>query len=371
MDNSESLFQSQEWLRYLRHVQLPGFGATGQVKLKNAHVLMVGMGGLGAPVSLYLAAAGVGKFTIYDGDTVDITNLQRQVIFSEADVGKPKVEAAKKRLHALNSSIEIHTVAEHFSASVDIEALGTVDLVLDCTDNFPTRYLINDVCVQHKLPWVYASVHQYSGQCAFFSPGNACFRCVFPEAPRNADDCNAAGVVGVLPGLLGLFQANEAIKYLAGQKVELNNTLMLIDAARLNMQKIKLKPDDNCCCRKDSFALDAENADYVFECGAEGAHPLEISCSIFNHQRENNETLVLDVRSHEERQAFHIGGAHIPIDELESRIGELDSAASYLCYCQSGGRSLVAAEILVKSGKNAFSLGGGLGLWLKTQQNDD
>ncbi len=369
MTDANTLFQSQEWLRYLRHVQLPGFGAEGQLRLKNAHVLIVGMGGLGSPVSLYLAAAGVGKLTIFDGDEVDITNLQRQVLFAEGDVGKPKVEVAKEKLNALNSDININAKNEHFSASVDIPALGEIDLVLDCTDNFPTRYLINDICVQYQLPWVYASVHQYAGQCAFFAPGDACFRCLFPESPTNIDDCNAAGVIGVLPGLLGLLQANEALKYLAGQSVELKNTLLLFDAARLSMQKIALKADKNCCCRQHGFAVDANSDDYVFECKTENSHPIEINCAVFNRQREKEKTIVLDVRSDQERQAFHIGGQHIPVDELEQRLSELAPGEYYLCYCQSGGRSLRAAETLIKSGKNALSLEGGLGAWLKAQQS--
>ena len=193
-DKLETTFSSHEWLRYTRHLQLPNFGVAGQSKLKASHVLVVGAGGLGSPVCLYLAAAGVGHITIVDGDHVDITNLQRQIIFTTADIGQSKSVCAKDRLLSLNPEINVNAIEDHLSVDNASTLIGAVDLVLDCTDNFSTRYLINDTCVALKKPWVFASIYQFSGQCALFTPNSACFRCLFPEAPQNIDDCNKINV---------------------------------------------------------------------------------------------------------------------------------------------------------------------------------
>ncbi len=363
MAANDTLFSAQEWLRYTRHIQLQGFGAAGQARLKAAHVLMVGMGGLGAPVGLYLAAAGVGRMTIYDGDCVDLTNLQRQVIFTMDDIGQPKAEAAKRHLLALNPNITIDVVTQPFSKDQAESLSTTFDLVLDCTDNFPTRYLINDFCVTRAVPWVYASVHQYAGQCALFTPGGACFRCVFPEAPETIEDCNSAGVIGVLPGLLGLLQSNEALRYLSGQVPALSNQLLLFDAAKLSMQKIALAPDAQCVCQNAmSHTL---QDDYAFSCESVSGNALEVSPEDFHRLRDQKTHSVLDVREQDERQSFHLGGVHIPMNEIHNNLDKIDKTKTVLCYCQSGKRSYRVAEQLVALGYPALSVSGGLSSILK------
>ena len=227
MNTNNSLFSADEWLRYTRHIQLPQIGASGQSRLKHSRVLIVGAGGLGSPLALYLAAAGIGNITIVDGDTVEVTNLQRQILFSTNDIGQSKAAIAKAKLHALNPHIHVNAIEQHLSVDNVDGLIGESDLVVDCTDNFATRFLINDRCVQFKKPWVFASIFQFSGQCSLFTPQSACFRCLFPEPPKDAPDCNAAGVVGVLPGLLGTIEANEAIKYLAGIETTLENQLLI------------------------------------------------------------------------------------------------------------------------------------------------
>ena len=323
------------------------------------------MGGLGAPVGLYLAAAGVGKLTIYDGDTVDLTNLQRQVIFTMADIGQSKAQAAKRHLLALNPDICIDAVAEHFSLSSARNDFSDVDLVLDCSDNFSTRYLINDFCLDKKLPWVYASVHQYAGQCALFVPGGACFRCVFPQAPDNPEDCNSAGVMGVLPGLMGLMQSSEALKYLAGQAAALSNQLLLFDAAQLSMQRIRLSADSDCRCQQ--HGVSALSGDYAFACDSNVQDALEVSPEVFNRLRDQKNHTVLDVREIPERTSFHIGGEHIPMGDVAQCANQLAKHSTILCYCQSGKRSRAVAEELSAMGYNALSVQGGLAAWLKAQ----
>lgn len=359
---SETFFNQAEWLRYSRHIQLPSFGAKGQTQLKQSHVLIIGMGGLGAPIALYLAAAGVGEITIFDGDKVDVTNLQRQVIFNQADVGKPKADCAKQHMQALNPHIKINSVPDFFSQTHDSYVHSGISLVLDCTDNFASRYLINDICVEKKVPWVYASIHQFSGQCVLFTPGNACFRCLFPAPPESAPDCNTAGVIGVLPGLLGLFEANEAIKYLTGLNTELENRLLLFDALKVSIQKIELAIDKNCFCQTGKKTT--SNA--TQQCDIE--QQLNVSIEDFNRRRDDTKIKVLDVRSQEERQGFNIGGEHLPLDtirEIHKDHPDFDKNIDYYCYCQSGVRSEQAAQHLTDSGYRAYSLEGGLLAWLK------
>ena len=240
----DTTFTASEWLRYTRHIQLPQLGAEGQARLKQSHVLIVGCGGLGSPVSLYLAAAGVGHITLIDGDTVDITNLQRQILFGTEQVGENKAESGKQRLQDLNPDIDVSTVTSHLTPENAEDLITAADLVIDCTDNFSVRYLINDLCVENKKPWLFAAIHQFKGQCALFLPEEACFRCLFPEVSADVEDCNTAGVLGVLPGILGTFQATEAIQYLAGLPTPLKNNLLLVDALDFNFQKIKIIKDE-------------------------------------------------------------------------------------------------------------------------------
>lgn len=365
---TKALFSADEWLRYTRHIQLPQIGASGQSRLKQSHALIIGAGGLGSPVSLYLAAAGVGKLTIVDHDIVDITNLQRQIIFSTEQVGKSKALCARDRLLALNPEISVEAIVAPFQTSNADELIKQADLIIDCTDNFTTRYLINDTCITHKKPWIFASIYQFSGQCALFTNkgDNACFRCLFPESPSDIEDCNSAGVMGVLPGLLGTIQANEAIKYLSGLSSPLDGYLMLVETADLSFRKIKLAKNTNCkACGTHKEALAHED----ISCTTQAQHDAnnEISAAEFDILIQKNNALLIDVRSNTEHEAFNLGGLQIPVEELDSRIIEVDSNHNIVCYCQTGMRSAKAIDILKTHNKHAKNLSGGISAYLKNR----
>ncbi|MFT6389631.1 MAG: adenylyltransferase/sulfurtransferase [Cellvibrionaceae bacterium] len=370
-------FSSDEWLRYTRHLQLPHIGVEGQLRLKKSRVLIVGAGGLGSPVSLYLAAAGVGRITIIDGDTIDLTNLQRQILFTTEQVGQSKAECAKKQLLALNPEIDVRAIQEHLSLENAKPLIAGVDLVIDCTDNFSTRYLINDICVLLKKPWLFASIHQFSGQCALFTPlkteASACFRCLFPEKPSgDLADCNTAGVMGVLPGLLGTLQANEALKFLVGLPCALENVLLLAEAQEVEFRKIQLSKNQECpLCSKESIELSEE--DYVLlksdapvcsisdndggdeqddnqDGGKGGGNENNLTADVFLRYVDRPEYYLLDVRSEKEHSSFNIGGENIPLScferEFEESLMRLDKNKIILCYCQTGVRSAKALVVL-------------------------
>ena len=367
-------FSANEYARYTRHIQLSQVGAEGQTRLKKSHVLMIGCGGLGAPVSLYLAAAGVGKISLVDGDTVELSNLQRQVTFTEADIGHNKAQVSQRRLQALNSDIEVVAHPEHLNADNAQPLIQDADMVLDCTDNFTARYLINDTCARLQKPWVFASIHTFSGQCALFDSSasserpTACFRCLFPTAPSEIADCNTAGVIGVLPGLLGMLEANEAIKYLLGLPTPLRNNLLMVDAVELSFKSIRLARDPNCpsCQNPGQLSIHGSAEEENPVCSADSSDG--ISAEQFTQQRasQHSNALVLDVRTDAERQAFSLGGQHIPLAELADRIGELDLQQTIYCYCQSGARSAQAVELLRAQGaEQALNVLGGLAAVLK------
>lgn len=371
-------FNQQEFQRYTRHIQLPGVGTDGQKKLKQARVLIVGCGGLGAPVSLYLAAAGVGHITVVDGDCIELSNLQRQITFSEAQVGQSKAQCTQQRLLQLNSDIQVTAIEQHLSSDNVLSLVETNDLVLDCTDNFAARYLINDACKSLGKSWIYASIYQFSGQAALFTPNSTCFRCVFPNPPKDAPDCNAAGVLGVLPGLLGTLQATEALKYLLDLPVAIEGHLMLVETEDMRFQKMRLKPDLNCVCCKTingqdkaaHFQFDPNNSDYAPACANNelSSEPMmsQIAAKDFASQRQRNDVLVVDVRENEEREAFHVGGEHIPLAELERHLSlptlsaALAQDQTLVVYCQSGVRSQTACNYLNEQGYTALSVEGGI-----------
>ncbi len=364
--NSSGYFSSEEWLRYTRHLQLPQIGVSGQKKLKQSKVLIVGAGGLGSPVALYLAAAGVGHITIVDGDYVDVTNLQRQIIFTTDQVGKSKALCAKERLLALNPSIMVAAIKEHLSINNADDLIKCADLILDCTDNFATRYLINDTCSQYKKPWVFASIYQFSGQCALFTEKSACFRCLFPDPPTDVADCNTAGVLGVLPGILGTLQANEAIKFLTGLPCPLENNLLMVEASDLIFRKIKLNKSNHCpLCADGAHNYKIDTSSYDMSCEINRLDNEEISTSEFNLSRQHSSSVVLDVRGQNEREAFNIGGQHIPLDLLSENLSLLDQNKAIICYCQTGIRSKQAAVLLKTNGFAVKSLKGGLAAFLK------
>ncbi len=363
---TDTVFSASEWLRYTRHLQMPQVGVKGQQRLKNSHVLIVGAGGLGCPVSLYLAAAGVGYITIIDGDTVDLTNLQRQIVFTTDQIGQSKAECAKQRLLALNPEIHVDAVINHLSIDNADALVQQADLILDCTDNFSTRYLINDTCIRLNKPWLFASIYQFSGQCALFTPESACFRCLFPDKPTEVADCNTAGVLGVLPGLLGTLQANEAIKYLVGLPCPLENTLLIVEATDLTFKHIQLQKNTACSVCGETQS-DINIADYQFSCAVDFAEEHEVNSEQFNHCKDNPEFVLLDVRTLEERQAFNIGGGHIPLSDIQNELNGLNKNKTILCYCQTGIRSKKAVIALRNAGFLAKSLQGGLSLWLKSE----
>ncbi|MBX2859473.1 MAG: HesA/MoeB/ThiF family protein [Cellvibrionaceae bacterium] len=363
-------FTAQEWLRYTRHIQLKGFGASAQAKLKRSRVLVVGLGGLGCPVAAYLAAAGVGHLTLVDGDTVDATNLQRQILYTGRDIDEYKAEIAREKLTQLNADIVIDAHCSHFSLSLASQ-LGEFDLLVDCTDNFASRYLINDFCLRENLTWLYASVNHFSGQCALFEAGEACFRCLFPETPQHIEDCNAAGVIGTVPAMLGVIQANEAIAFLSGRDAALKNKLLILDVSRLDSRKISLVADPSCRCRNSSITIDSQSPDYQFACedglSAAGSPSAALSLApeAFARECHREGVMVVDVRSEQERELFHIGGDHLPIDKFDQALDNLDREQTIICYCQTGKRSLAFAEKLSRHGFNAKSLSGGLVAMLK------
>jgi len=356
---TETTFSANEWLRYT----------------KQAHIVIVGAGGLGCPSALYLAAAGVGCISIVDGDRVDLTNLQRQIAFDEAAVGTHKAQALKSRLDQLNSEIDVTSISEHLTQGNAESIIQSADLVLDCTDNFATRYLINDVCYQLSKPWVMASIGEFYGQSSLFNPNDknsACFRCLFPQAPSDVMDCNSAGVIGVLPGMLAMYQTCEAIKYLVGLETPLKDHLLIIDAMAVTQKKFQLQKNKDCrLCSNSTEAINLADfsADYQMQCASDSIHRLEITVNQFEEYRQRDNSMVLDVRTNNERESFNIGGLHIPLDQLEHRLAELVQEKHYLVYCQSGIRSLKASQLLNQHGfENTHSLAGGLLGWLKNKR---
>lgn len=375
-------FSDSEWLRYTRHLQLSQVGVAGQKKLKSSRVMIVGLGGLGSPVALYLAAAGVGKLTLVDHDHVDLSNLQRQIVFSVDSVGQLKVHAARDRLLALNDCTGIEAIAQALTSDNAQSLTRQHDLVIDCSDNFATRYAINTACLLTATPWLFASIDQFNGQTALFTPNEgdenscACFQCLYPTMPEDLLDCNEAGVLGVLPGLLGSLQANEALKYLLGLPCPLKNHLMTVDALKLRFQRIRLSSDSKCpACGSGSLYRKRSVISISQQCVLDGVKSLEMSVSEFNKKQQNNDHLqLMDVRTTEEHEAFHIGGFNLPLDSLmQEGMHTLKTYISnkntlILCYCQTGARSKKAAKFLSSQGFSALSLQGGLLAYLRAKE---
>lgn len=376
-----STFSSKEFLRYSRHIQLPQVGAEGQKKLKNAHLLIVGCGGLGAPVSLYLAAAGVGRISLVDGDSVELSNLQRQITFTESDIGKNKAQCTANALQARNSDIDITAIPEHLSAHNVDQLISQADIIMDCTDSVATRYLINDSCHKHNKPWVYASVFQFSGQCATFMPGKACYRCLFPNASSQAVDCGEAGVLGVLPGILGTIQAGKAIDLILQNTQSEVTRLYMLEAAELDIHSVDFQPSKTCAvCNSSSNSAEAVSTESdsttqealpihdIKESSIE-TNNITISCAEFDKKITQAGVIVIDVRDIAEHNAFNLGNLcathlHKPssmlIEGLRLNAEEFDKGKQYLLYCQIGKRSALACEAMRNSGYNALSLSGGL-----------
>ena len=364
----------EEILRYSRHLIMPEVGMDGQLKLKQARVLMIGAGGLGAPLGLYLAAAGVGHLGIVDFDVVDFTNLQRQVTFSTSDVGRAKLEATKDRLAGLNPMIDIATYEARLTSSNALELFRGYDLVVDGTDNFPTRYLVNDACVLTGKRNVYGSIFRFEGQVSIFgAPDGPCYRCLYPEPPPPGlvPSCAEGGVLGVLPGIVGALQAIEAIKLILGAGDPLVGRLLLFDALAMRFRELKLKKNPDCplCGTHRSIT---KLIDYEEFCGIRGEEAPaatinvpEITPRELKQRLDRGDDLfVLDVREPHEFQICNLNGYLIPLGDLPRRAHELDSSREIVAHCRSGKRSADAVEFLRKAGfRKIWNLKGGILAW--------
>ena len=362
-----------ELLRYSRHLTLPDVGLAGQQKLRAARVLLVGAGGLGSPAALYLAAAGVGTLGIVDFDLVDRSNLQRQILHGTSDIGTPKTESARARLRDINPHVQVETFDATLSSVNALDMLRPFDLVVDGSDNFPTRYLVNDACVLLGKPNVYGAVFRFDGQVSvFFAPQGPCYRCLYaePPPPDLVPSCAEGGVLGVLPGIIGSLQALEAIKLIVGFGQPLIGRLLLFDGRRMQFRELELEKDPDCpVCgvRPTVTAL----IDYDAFCGVgSGSHESGVGVEISARelQRERGfkpNLLLLDVREQREAEIAHIAGARlIPLRELAHRLGELPGHGDIVTLCHHGQRSLKAREILKGAGfASVRSLAGGIDAW--------
>ncbi len=363
-----------EVMRYSRHLIMPEVGMEGQLKIKQAKVLCIGTGGLGAPLGLYLAAAGVGRIGLVDFDVVDTTNLQRQVLFGTSDVGRPKTEAAAERLRNLNPEIRIETFDTHLTSANALELFKDYDIIVDGTDNFPTRYLVNDACVITGKPNVYGSIFRFEGQITVFGyPGGPCYRCLYPEPPPPGlvPSCAEGGVLGVLPGIVGTIQAAETLKLIIGKGEPLMGRLLLFDALAMKFRELKLRKNPDCpVCGE--HPTQTKLIDYAEFCGVRGeegpttvTNVPEITPKELKTRLDRGDDIyVLDVREPHEYQICNINGHLIPLGELSQRVHELDSSREIVAHCKSGKRSAEAVEFLHGAGfRKVSSLKGGILAW--------
>jgi sulfur-carrier protein adenylyltransferase/sulfurtransferase len=373
-DDVPTMLTKKEIERYSRHLIMPEVGMEGQLKLKQAKVLCVGTGGLGAPLGLYLAAAGVGRIGLVDFDKVDDSNLQRQILFSTKDVGRPKIDAAADRLRGLNPEIQIDTFDTHLSSDNALEILKDYDIVVDGTDNFPTRYLVNDACVLLKKPNVYGSIFRFEGQATIFGyPEGPCYRCLYPEPPPPGlvPSCAEGGVLGVLPGIVGCIQAVETLKLIIGKGESLVGRLLLFDALAMRFRELKLRKNPDCpVC--GSHPTITKLIDYAEFCGIRGEEAPAPQTSIPEITPRDLKTrldrcddlYILDVREPHEYQICNLGGHLIPLGDLAKRAGELDSSREIVAHCRSGKRSAEAVEFLQRAGfRKVLNLKGGILAW--------
>ncbi|HTZ61892.1 MAG TPA: molybdopterin-synthase adenylyltransferase MoeB [Thermoplasmata archaeon] len=366
-----------ELRRYSRHLLLPEVGVAGQKRLRRSKVLLVGAGGLGAPTALYLAAAGVGEIGLVDFDEVDLSNLQRQVLYTTADLGRPKLDAAKERLEALNPGVTVTRIAQHLTSETALDVLRPYDVVVDGTDNFPTRYLVNDAAVLLGKPNVYGSIYRFEGQASVFDARRGpCYRCLYPEPPPPdlVPSCAEAGVLGVLPGLIGMIQATETIKLLLGVGEPLIGRLLLYDALAMRFRELKLKKNPTCVLCSPT-ATQKGLIDYPAFCGVPAAgtapaasglpevSPVELAAELASA----DPPFLLDVREPNEWEIVHLPNAHlIPRGELPDRLNEITGAREVVVYCRTGGRSSQATRLLLDLGfQNVRNLAGGITAYAK------
>lgn len=368
---------NEEIARYSRHLIMPEVGMEGQRKLKSASVLMIGTGGLGAPLGMYLTAAGVGRLGILDFDVVDESNLQRQIIHGTKDVGRPKIESARDRLRDINPHIELETYETRLTSENALELFRDYDIIVDGTDNFPTRYLVNDACVLTGKPNVYGSIFRFEGQASvFWAERGACYRCLYPEPPPPGlvPSCAEGGVLGVLPGIVGAIQANETIKIILGAEGILVNRLLLFDAWNMRWRELKLRKDPQCPICGENPTIKAL-IDYEEFCGlrpqpqaAQAAEQLEETTASELKQRldRGDDIQIIDVREPHEFEIARIPDTKlIPLGQVVNRMGEIDPSRETVVHCKGGVRSAKAIEALKQAGFNGrlINLRGGITAW--------
>src|SRR6201996_4861942 len=370
---------TDEMARYSRHLILPEVGMEGQQKLKAAKVLCVGTGGLGSPLALYLAAAGIGTLGLVDFDVVDASNLQRQIIHSTRDIGRKKLDSAAEKLTALNPALNVVKHETMLSSANALEILKDYDVVADGTDNFPTRYLVNDACVLSGKPNVYGSIFRFEGQASVFATEEGpCYRCLYPEPPPPGlvPSCAEGGVLGILPGLVGIIQASEVVKLILGKGDPLIGRLLLVDALGMRFRELKLRKNPECPVCGPHPTVTAL-IDYDQFCGI--TPPTKETTQVANvqngvpqigpeelkrRQTAGEDVFVLDVREPHEFQIANIGGHLIPLNDLPKRVGELDREKNIVVQCKSGGRSQRASEFLQQQGfTHVENLAGGITAW--------
>jgi sulfur-carrier protein adenylyltransferase/sulfurtransferase len=366
---------NDEIRRYSRHLILPEVGLAGQKKIKATSVLCIGAGGLGSPIAMYLAAAGIGKIGIVDFDTVDFSNLQRQILHTDADVGRSKAESAKETIHGINPHCEVVIHNTRISSENALDLIRPYDIVVDGTDNFPTRYLTNDACVLLKKPNVYGSIFRFEGQASVFAPhlGGPCYRCLYPEPPPPGmvPSCAEGGVLGVLPGIIGCIQATEILKLAIGKGNLLVGRLLLFNALDMKFRELKLRRDPACPVCGDHPTI-KELIDYEVFCGIEptpvdNGNPDEVTVQEMKRALDDPKLgiKVIDIREPFEYDIAHIQNVPLlPMSELQNRFTELDPNTQYYLHCKVGSRSLSALSFLREQGfKYVKSVKGGINAW--------
>jgi adenylyltransferase/sulfurtransferase len=370
-------FSQQEIARYSRHLIMPEVGMEGQKRLKAASILLIGTGGLGSPLALYLAAAGVGRLGLVDFDTVDFSNLQRQVLHGTPDVGRPKLHSARDRLQAINPDVRLDLHDARLTSANARAICAPYDIVIDGTDNFPTRYLVNDVCVLLGKPNVYGSIFRFDGQASiFYPPHGPCYRCLYPEPPPPGEvpSCAEGGVLGILPGTIGVIQATEAVKLILGTGEPLLGRLLHYDAMAMRFREFKVRRNPNCPLCGDHPTI-RDLIDYEQFCGVRGQESPapaaavgdgELTVEELKRRLDRGETVfVLDVRNPEEIAICRIAGSTvIPLPQLAQRVGELETDREIVVHCKSGMRSAKAVAFLREQGfRRARNLTGGILAW--------
>ncbi|MCB9771906.1 MAG: molybdopterin-synthase adenylyltransferase MoeB [Candidatus Omnitrophica bacterium] len=365
----DAQFSQSEKVRYSRQTILPQFGLTGQTKLKNARVLFVGAGGLGSAPAIYLAAAGVGTIGLIDPDKVSLSNLHRQILHFTPDVDKPKVVSASEKLTQINPNVKIVTYQERLTVQNAQSIIDDYDVVIDGTDNLPSRYLINDACFFLKKNFIFGGVYQFEGQVSVFGASGPCYRCIFREmpSPEEMPSCVEAGVIGVIPGIIGLMQANEAIKGICGMGESLLGRLLIFDALSACWREVKIKNDPECpLCGAHPTIKKLE--EYSWECasGKMSQMMLQVSVRELKELRDKNPDLyLLDVREQEEWDVDRIEGAHLkPMSQLQDNYQDIPKDKPVYCYCHAGGRSARVVGFLKSQGyENVYNVIGGMQAW--------